>query len=391
MGEFILKEIVNADIKQELEKIGFDKSYISPAEGKYIYKNFKIYGLTLPQANILKQTAISVGADCAIHREVITSKIETTDCILGGSLSQLNKIAEKLTHQPFGLKNLANSINQSIVQPFNRSTKLAGILNLTDNSFSDGGMYSDLESAKNRLKEIIEEGADIVDLGAESTKPFSQPVSAQEQLDKLLPLLEYYKTIQPFNHSTIQPFNYSTIQLSIDTRNAQVARECINAGATIINDISGLTYDEKMADIIAESGVKIIIQHSQGTPEDMQLSPSYESLMDELYLSLRERINFAISKGIKKENIIIDPGIGFGKTREHNFEILRRIEEFHGLGCPVMLGISRKSLLDMADADNQTKDIFTAALNTLAVERKVDYLRVHNVGLHRKLINLLSC
>ena len=201
-------------------------------------------------------------------------------------------------------------------------------------------------------------------------------MSADEQLKRLLPVLDFAREQK------------IAVPLSIDTRCAKVAEACINAGAAIINDVSGLEYDEKMADVVAANGVKVIIQHTKGTPENMQAAPHYESVMDEIYLDLKKRIDFAVSRGVNAENIIIDPGIGFGKTREDNFEILRRIEELYGLECPVMLGVSRKSLLNMPDKDNLTKDIFTVALNTLAIERKVDYIRVHNVKLHRMLLDL---
>jgi len=379
MHDFILKEIINGNINDELQKIGFDSTYTNKASEKYEYKNIKLYSLSLPQANILKQTALSVGCDCAIHREVITAKVETSDCILGGSISQLKKVSQKLKSQPFGLKKLSESLYSSLAlrerAGEREQSKIAGILNLTDNSFSDGGMYNDFENAKTHLLQMIEEGADIIDIGAESTKPYSKAVNEDIQLEKILPIVEFAK------NKTI---------ISIDTRSAKVAQECIKAGAHIINDVSGLEYDEKMADVIAKYGIKVIIQHSQGTPETMQNNPQYESIMDELYLNLKEKIDFAISNGIKQENIIIDPGIGFGKTRAHNFEIIRRIEEFKGLGCPVMLGLSRKSLLNMPDEDNFTKDIYTVALNTLAIENKIDIIRVHNVKLHKQLIDVLN-
>ena len=377
MHDFVLKEIINADLNCELEKIGFDKSYIHRAVDKFQYRNIKIYDLVPAQANILKQTALSVGADCATHRETITAKTEKTDCILGGSKSQLYKIAEKLKSQPFGLKILGEKIGYFLIKPqLSERTKIVGILNITQNSFSDGGMYFDYSKACEHLLELINDGADIVDIGAESTKPFSQAVSADEQLKRILPILDFVQE---------QKIN---VPLSIDTRSAKVAEACIRAGASIINDVSGLEYDEKMADVVAANGVKVIIQHTKGTPENMQVAPHYESLMDEIYLDLKKRIDFAVSRGVNTENIIVDPGIGFGKTREDNFEILRRIEELQGLGSPVMLGISRKSLLNMPDKDNMTKDIFTVALNTLAVARKVDYIRVHNVKLHKALLTL---
>ena len=399
MHDFILREIKDTDIETELKKIGFDKSYTHKAKEKLEYKNIKIYSLTPAMANIIKQTALSVGCDCATHREVITGKIEKSNSILGGSVSQIKKVAEKLKFQPFGLKKLGEKLekirhsetknkrffaiaqNDCAEEPPTKfkvtgegfQTKLVGILNLTPNSFSDGGMYNDFEKAKEHLLELIKDGADIIDIGAESTKPYSQAVPATEQLEKLLPIIDFAR---------------DKIPLSIDTRSAEVAEECLKTGANIINDVSGFDYDEKMANVIAKYNVPVIIQHSKGSPENMQNSPEYTDLMEEIFLNLREKVNFARSKGI--ENIIIDPGIGFGKSREENFEIIRRVEEFQSLGCPIMLGISRKSLLNMADADNLTKDIYTTALNTLAIERNVDYIRVHNVKMHRKLIDLMS-
>ena len=465
MHDFILREIKDADISREIEKIGFDKSYIHKACEKFDYKNIKIYSLTPAQANIIKQTAISAGADCATHREVITGKAELSDCILGGSVSQIKKIAEKLKFQPFGLKELSIKLEQQIggchceggkglpteaiqliisdfdkntgllrfarndelkktstIQPFNQkqphpnpphqgegmchdslsihqssnnfglneisqeqqsdmvlspyrpialSPSVVGILNLTPDSFSDGGLYNDFESAKNHLDEMIKDGADIIDIGAESTKPYSSPVSAEEQLKKLLPIIEFAK---------------EKIPLSVDTRSAKVAEECLKAGATIINDVSGFDYDEKMIDVISEYNCPVVIQHSKGTPENMQENPQYDDVIEEIYLDLYKKCKLAKSKGI--ENIIIDPGIGFGKTRENNFEIIRRVEEFKGLGYPVMLGISRKSFLQ--SDNNEERDILTTALNALAIERKVDFLRVHNVKMHRGLVDLMK-
>lgn len=378
MNDFVLKEIETDKIEKELEKIGFDKSYKDRAADKFNYKNIKIYSLTPVQANILKQTALSVGADCATHREVITSKAEKSDCILGGSISQLKKIAEKLTFQPFGLKFLSEKILSFVETKKYGKTKIVGILNLTPDSFSDGGEFLDYDKAKEHFEYMFSSGADIIDIGAESTKPYSTPVSDETQIDRILPVLKFAQE------------NGFDIPISIDTRSAKVAEECIKNGASIINDVSGFDYDENMADVIAKYGVKVILQHSKGEPQNMQDNPVYESLMDEIYLKLNEKIDFALSKGIKKENIIVDPGIGFGKTREDNFEIIKRIKEFYGLGCEVMLGLSRKSLLNMADYDNEMKDIFTVALNALAIEKKVDYIRVHNVYLHKKLLEVME-
>lgn len=380
MHDFLIKEIHNTDIKQELLNIGFDKGYSRFATSKYNYVNLKIFDLSVPQANILKQSALSVGADCATHREVITGKAELTACILGGSLSQIDKIAKKIKGQPFGLKDLSEQLLNFISKKEKPSkTKLMGVLNLTENSFSDGGLYYEYDDAIKHLKKLIKDGADIIDIGAESTKAYSEPVEVEEQLDKLLPILKYVK------EKKIET------PISIDTRSSKVARICIQYGAKIINDVSGFDYDVQMIDVIAQnSHVKIILQHSLGTPENMQENPTYSNLMDEIYCSLHNKVQLALSRGIKKENIIIDPGIGFGKTRKDNFEILKRWQELKGIGCPVLIGVSRKSLLNMQKSTNEEKDIYTLALDSILISQNVDYLRVHNVKLHKNFLDIYN-
>ena len=379
MHDFLLKEISNTNIEKELEIIGFDKSYRHKAKDKFEYKNFKIFNLSVAQANIIKQTAISVGADCATHREVITGKIETSSCILGGSISQLEKIAQKLQAQPFGLKILGEKLIEKCKTTRTNRTQIMGILNLTPDSFSDGGKYNNFENAIKHLNQLIEDGADIIDIGAESTKPYSNGVEPEKQLEQLIPILKY-----------IQENNIKT-PISIDTRSSKVAQECIKLGAKIINDVSGLEFDSQMAETLANNpDIKIIIQHSKGTPDAMQDNPTYENLMDEIYISLKEKVDFAISKGIKKENIIIDAGIGFGKSKEHNFEIIKRWKEFKTLDCPVMLGLSRKSLLGLSEATNEEKDIYTLALNSILINENIDFIRVHNVKLHKNFQNILG-
>ena len=378
MKKFIVKKIDFYKIEEELKNIGFDISYLMNAKNKYQYLNLKIFGLTLPQANILKQTALTVGADCAVHRDVLTANIEKTDCILGGSISQILKISDKLKNQPFSMKVLADVIEERIKTEEKITPKLVGILNLTKNSFSDGGQFYDFSSAVEHLHQLIDEGADIIDIGAESTKPFSEPVSANDQLEKIEPILNY-----------IQKSNIN-VPISIDTRSSEVALRTIDLGASIINDVSGFDFDKNLVNVVSSTGKKVIIQHSQGTPENMQIKPKYENLVDEIYLSLQNKVEFAQQKGMLKDNIIIDVGIGFGKTKEQNFELIRRIDEFKSIGCEIMLGISRKSLLDMKDETNEVKDIYTTALSSLAIERNVDYLRVHNVKMHKALIELMK-
>lgn len=379
MHDFLLKELSNTDIELELLKLGFDKTYTHKAKDKFEYKNFKIFSLTTAQANILKQTALSVGADCGTHREVITGNIELSSCLLGGSLSQLQKISQKLESQPFGLKilgELLSSISKTVTE---KKTKIVGILNVTTNSFSDGGEFYNFEDSIKHLLELINDGADIIDIGAESTKPYSTPVSSENQLEKLIPILNYIKS------------NHIQIPISIDTRSADVAQKCIELGANIINDVSGFDYDKNMADIISQNpDVKVILQHSQGTPENMQNCPHYENLMDEIYINLKNKVDFAISKGIKKENIIIDPGIGFGKNKEHNTEIIRRWKELRTIGCPVLIGLSRKKFLEVTQDDNIEKDLYSLAFDSILMNENIDYIRVHNVKIHKKLQSIMD-
>ncbi len=378
MHDFLLKDISTNNVEKELTEIGFDSSYIYKAKEKFEYKNIKIFNLNCAQANILKQTALSVGADCATHREIITGKIENSNAILTGNISQLQKIAQKLEYQPFGLKILGKEILNTVRTP-KTTTKIMGILNITPDSFSDGGKYYDTECAIKHLHELINDGADIIDIGAESTRPGAKEVSADEQLKHILPVLEY------INHNKIKT------TISIDTRSAKVASECIKLGANIINDVSGLDFDPKMIDVLHNNPeIKIIIQHSKGLPENMQNNTQYTNLIDEIYIKLKEKIDFALSKGIKKENIIIDPGIGFGKTIEQNFEILSRWQEFKTLGCPILIGVSRKSLLNMPQASNEEKDLYTLAINSPLIIEGIDYIRVHNVKIHKNYINMIQ-
>ena len=377
MHDFLIKKISLTNIETELLNIGYDKSYFFKGKEKFEYLNFKIFDVSATQANIIKQLALSVGADCATHKQVITGEIKTSDCILGGNISQLRLIVQKLQLQPFGLKDLGNNLEEKIKNPPNSRTKIVGILNITPDSFSDGGKYFSINDAIRHIEELINDGADIIDIGAETTKPGSQGVSSEEQLKRIIPVLDYIKK------------KNIAVSVSIDTRNSEVASVCADYGIAIINDVSGFDYDKNIAKVIAKNNLKVIIQHSLGTPETMQNNPEYKNIIDDIYKSLDNKINYAITQGIKRKNIIIDPGIGFGKTREQNLEIIKRWKEFQSLECPIMIGISRKSFLNMKDASNEEKDVYTLAINSTLINEKIDYIRVHNVKIHKRLQNIL--
>ena len=372
MSNFLLREVSSQDIEKELSQIGFDSCYINRAADKFRYKNIKIFGLTPAQANILKQSALIYGADCGVNRNVICGNIEKSDVILCGSLSQLKKIASKLKGQPFRLGILADEIC-GFLTPYSRKTKLMGILNVTPDSFSDGGVYFNPKDAQTQCLKLIEDGADIIDIGAESTRPYSKPVEASEQIARIKPVLDFITREK------------IAIPVSIDTRCSETAEYALDNGAGIINDVSGFDYDNKMPDIIAKYGAEVIIQHSQGTPDIMQEAPVYHNVVEEIFLNLKAKVDFAREKGIEK--MIIDPGVGFGKSKEDNFEILNKVEEFFSLNYPLMIGVSRKSLLGIESNDNTLKDSLSLAISYPLIQKGVDYLRVHNVKLHRELIN----
>lgn len=369
MSDFILKEVSN--IENELEQIGFDSGYLLQAENKFRYKNIKVYGLSVAQANILKQTALIFGADCAVNRNVITGNIAKSDVILCGSYSQLNKIAQKLMSQPFRLAILGKNILK-FLEPQNRKTKLVGILNVTPDSFSDGGNYLDKTSAEKHFMQMLEEGADLIDIGAESTRPGAQAVCTKEQIERLKPIIEF-----------AERENLANI-VSVDTRCSEVADFVLNHGVKIINDVSGFDFDKKMPEIVAKYKAGVIIQHSTERTEDYK---EYQNIMETLFFSLKNKAELAKEYGI--DNIIIDPGIGFGKNKKDNFIVLDKIEELFGLNLPIMAGVSRKSLLGVETQDNELKDALSASVSYPLVKKGVDYLRVHNVKLSKALINLV--
>lgn len=384
---FLIKGIDEDFSLKSIQEVGFDHSYANKAVDKYNFRLLKIYNLTPQQASILKQTALSAGCDCAVHREVITCKVEKSDAILGGSIAQIKQVASKLKHQPFSLVKLSDCLLKNLDarllpldirgQVFDWSkTYLMGILNVTPDSFSDGGKYFSSEDALTQAKELAQ-SSDIIDIGGESTRPYSQEIDPSEEIKRVCPVI-----------TSIRENGIDT-PISIDTRNAETAKQAILAGADIINDVSGGVWDAAMLDVASEFQVPFILMHSIGTPQNMQDNPHYEKVVDEVYLDLSKKIDTALKKGIKKEKIIVDIGIGFGKNTDHNLELLSRISEFKSLGCPLLAGISRKSFISK-DMPVEEKDIITLAINSFLAEKGVNILRVHNPQLHRKPLSFID-
>jgi len=263
-----------------------------------------------------------------------------------------------------------------------RPYRLMGVVNVTPDSFSDGGTYLDAGAAVAHARALALEGADILDVGGESTRPGADPVSADEELRRVVPVLE---GIAASDWTPARP------EVSIDTSKAPVARAALAAGADIVNDVSALRADPDMVELIADSGAECCLMHMLGEPRTMQRvgGPQYEDVVDEVKAFLEERLSFAVGAGVSEERIMLDPGIGFGKTLAHNLELLRRLGELVALGRPLVVGTSRKSFIGriLADAAGEAEPAAvgrrlpgTIATNVLALERGASVFRVHDVG-----------
>lgn len=245
--------------------------------------------------------------------------------------------------------------------------KIMGILNVTPDSFSDGGEFMNVDQAIKQVDWMVQNNVDIVDIGGESTRPGSSPISVDEEMQRVLPIIKEVKKIYP------------NLPLSIDTTKYEVAQAALDLGVEIINDISGLQFNEKLAELAASYNAGLIIMHMKGTPQTMQTNPHYDDVVEEVYSFLEKQANLAQIKGVEK--IWVDVGIGFGKTFRHNLELLRNIEKFNDLGFPQVLGISRKSFIGkMFNVENvKDRDIHTVLIHSVLLQKGIDIVRVHNV------------
>ena len=249
-----------------------------------------------------------------------------------------------------------------------KQSLIMGILNVTPDSFSDGGKYLEKNTAINHALEMIDQGADIIDIGGESTRPFSDPVSLKEEISRVVPVIEGIR-------------KESDVCISIDTTKSQVATAALNSGASVINDVSAMEVDPLMVDVALKFDCPLIIMHMKGTPKNMQDDPQYESLISDIKDYLLDRADFIISKGINPKKIVIDPGIGFGKTVENNFEIINNLKHFTSMDFPVLLGASRKSFIGIS-LNLPEKDRLEGSLaaNIIGLQNGAKIFRVHDVA-----------
>ena len=257
-----------------------------------------------------------------------------------------------------------------------KRTRIMGVLNVTPDSFYDGGRYWDPYTAVRHGQRLAEEGADIIDVGGESTRPGAEPVELEEELRRVVPVIERLKD------RTGQP-------VSIDTRKAEVARRAICAGARMVNDVSGMTADPEMVETVASAGVPVVIMHAAGNPADMQRNPGYQDTVGEIVDWLGARIEHAVAHGIRRSRIIIDPGIGFGKRLSDNLLLIQSLASFQKLNCPILVGPSRKSFIgSVLDAEKVDRLEGTAAAVALSVANGASIIRVHDVLAMRRVVRM---
>ncbi|PKN06573.1 MAG: dihydropteroate synthase [Deltaproteobacteria bacterium HGW-Deltaproteobacteria-7] len=369
-------------------KIGVDPYGISAMAPKTQHVNILLKAQSCKVANILKQEMLALNGDAAVARGSVACSIDTTDVLLMGTLKQVSALSKKIEKQPFGLDaiakdilNLLGNIEQDryILKTSRRKivlgekTLIMGILNITPDSFSDGNIYLDPQKAIGRALQMADEGADIIDIGGESTRPGSKSVTLRQEITRVVPIIEFLS-------------RKLKIPISVDTTKSQVAQKALEAGAEIINDISSLG-DNKMASVIRKASAALILMHMRGTPANMQTGNLvYEDLMHEINCFLEDRCRKAVAAGIGRNQLVVDPGIGFGKTYEDNCRIIKSLSELKILGLPLLIGPSRKAFIGKitGGAPAERTD-GTAAAVSAAIMNGCNIVRVHDVAVIKKV------
>lgn len=367
--------------RTELEKIGSDPAGVRIMTAKAAFRVVKLEKLPAKAANLLKQTFLAKGGEVAVARGTADLSVETTDVLVCATLKQYRLALGQLRQQPWGLPKAAAAIEAALAAADGFPTRLyewadrslaikpgrtlvMGILNVTPDSFSDGGRYRELDGALRHAEAMTAAGADIIDIGAESTRPYggSEKVSAAEEMDRLLPVLEKVLAV-------------TKLPVSIDTYKAEVAAAALRLGANMVNDVWGLQLGPEMARVAAEYSVPVVVMHNQAGTEYAG------DIMGAVCAFLRESIRIGTEAGLPADNIIVDPGIGFGKTPAQNLAVMNRLEELKALGCPILLGTSRKRFIGEALGGLPAGDRVegTAATVAFGIMKGANIVRVHDV------------
>jgi dihydropteroate synthase len=375
---------------QQIKNVGVDPTGLKLMEGKTLHFNLKVEGIEPRTANLLKQEMLSLGGDVAVDGRGLDCSTKQTDALLMGTQKHFEKLILKLDQYP-DLNPLGQSVKETLKNisktqysircrkrtlTLGKRTLLMGVLNVTPDSFSDGGLFFDKDKAISHGLRMVEEGADIIDIGGESTRPGSKPIELEEELHRVMPVIE----------SIAKEVD---VPISIDTYKSTVAQRATEAGAEIVNDISGLHFDPDLAKVAAKGNIPLILMHIRGTPETMQKNVHYDSIFSEILQYLKDSIQRAESAGLDPRQIIIDPGIGFGKTVEDNLLIIKNLHEFRILGKPILLGTSRKSFIGKI-LNTEVEDRLEGTLSSIAIGvlNGAHIIRTHDVHQAKKAITV---
>ena len=367
-----------ADKKAALKTLGVESGGVSIMSKKMELFYFFIKDLKTPAANILKQDALSIGADLAVPGGTILCEKPAYDCILIGSRKHMEILSKKELAQPFGLKTLAVELKKFLSLK-NFPLQIMGVINANDDSFFEGSRFV-AEDAIIQCEKMIEEGASIIDIGAVSSRPGADPVSINEELERMKPVCDMIHTEKLYEKATF----------SVDSYTPSVVEYALNSGFTLINDISGAS-DESIIKLAVKYDAKLCIMHMQGTAQTMQQDPKYDDVMVEVSEFFEERIAKCEKLGLSRENIILDVGIGFGKTLEHNLTLIKNLNHFKNFGCEVLIGASRKSMIDKIISSSTDERLpGTLAIHLKAVENGANIIRCHDVREHKQAFAVLN-
>jgi len=370
VGMYIYKLGDISDKKSALKALGVESAGISIIANKMELLYFQIKDLKTPAVNILKQDALSIGAELAVPKGVITCEADAFDCILIGSRKHMKILSQKELSQPFGLKSVAIELGKFLKKK-EFPVKIMGVINANDDSFFEGSRFL-ADDAIIQIKQMIEQGADIIDIGAVSSRPNAQSVSELVELERIMPICDIIK----------EQKLYEKAIFSIDSYTPRVVEYALKCGFTIINDITGAS-DKKLIELALKYDAKLCIMHMQGNPKTMQKNPSYDDVMVEVSQFFEKRISKCEELGLRREDIILDVGIGFGKTLDHNLTLIKNMAHFQVFGCEVLIGASRKSMIDSIITSRPEERLAgTLAIHLKAVENGASIVRCHDVAEH---------
>ena len=375
---YVYKLGTMADKKAALKALNVESGGVGIMAKKMELLFFFIKDLKAPAANILKQDALSIGAELAVPGGVILCEEPTYDCILIGTRKHMEILSKKELAQPFGLKSVANAL-KSFLSVKAYPTKIMGVINANDDSFFEGSRFTSLNAVA-QCQKMIDEGAEIIDIGAVSSRPGADVVDEAEELERIQPICDVIK----------EQKLYEKAAFSIDSYTPSVVEYALESGFTLINDITGAS-DENIIELAVKYDAKLCIMHMQGTPQTMQKDPHYEDVMVDISDFFEARIAKCEAVGMKRENIILDVGIGFGKTVEHNITLIKNMAHFKVFGCEVLVGASRKSMIDKISASSPQERLpGTLAIHLKAVENGASIVRCHDVAEHQQALRVFK-